>query len=127
MRRTSIGLVIIDSVASIFRPDGSDAAARAVNMRKCVAGLMQLAHEQHCAVVCSNQITDKVDAEDGGAAAALGSAWASLVRTRLRISRPDRTKATREMEVMWSPEVTPDSCEFLITAAGLSDVTPGIE
>lgn len=122
MRTTPIGLIIIDSVAAIFRPDGSDAAARAENMRQCVAGLLQLAHEHQCAVVCSNEVTDKVDGMDDRTAASLGMAWAALVRTRLRLSRPDRSKPVREMEVIWSPEVAPGSCEFFITSRGLSDV-----
>lgn len=55
MRTNSIGLIVIDSVAGIFRLE-SDAVERAARMRKLVLKLQQLADEHECAVVCVNQV-----------------------------------------------------------------------
>lgn len=55
MRQQSIGLIIIDSIAGVFRVD-TDAIARANNMRKVVLTLQTLADEHESAVVCVNQV-----------------------------------------------------------------------
>lgn len=51
MRTKQIGLVVIDSVASVFRL-GSDAVVRAAKMRNMVHQLQILSSTYECAVVC---------------------------------------------------------------------------
>lgn len=55
MHTKSIGLIIIDSVAGVFRLE-DNAINRANNMRKLVIKLQTLADEYECAVVCVNQV-----------------------------------------------------------------------
>lgn len=55
MTHHSIGLIIIDSIAGVFRLE-SDAVSRAENMRKLALTLQTLADEYECAVVCVNQV-----------------------------------------------------------------------
>lgn len=55
MAQRSIGLIIIDSVAGVFRVE-TDAILRADNMRKMILKLQTLADEHECAVVCVNQV-----------------------------------------------------------------------
>lgn len=55
MARQSIGLIIIDSIAGVFRLD-SNAITRADNMRKLIFSLQTLADEHECAVICVNQV-----------------------------------------------------------------------
>lgn len=55
MAQRSVGLIIIDSVAGVFRLE-SDAILRADKMRKMVVKLQTLADEHECAVVCVNQV-----------------------------------------------------------------------
>lgn len=55
MAQRSVGLIIIDSVAGVFRLE-SDAILRADKMRKMVLKLQTLADEHECAVVCVNQV-----------------------------------------------------------------------
>lgn len=57
MHTNSIGLIVIDSVAGIFRLE-NDAVERAANMRKLVLKLQNLADEYECAVVCVNQVSN---------------------------------------------------------------------
>lgn len=55
MHARSIGLIVIDSVAGVFRLE-NDAICRADSMRKLVRKLQTLADEHECAVVCVNQV-----------------------------------------------------------------------
>lgn len=55
MHTNPIGLIVIDSVAGVFRLE-NDAITRAENMRKLVIKLQSLADEYECAVVCVNQV-----------------------------------------------------------------------
>lgn len=55
MTQRSVGLIIIDSVAGVFRLE-SDAISRADNMRKLILVLQTLADQHECAVVCVNQV-----------------------------------------------------------------------
>lgn len=55
MENRSIGLIIIDSIAGIFRLE-TDAIKRADDMRKIVLTLQTLADTFECAVLCVNQV-----------------------------------------------------------------------
>lgn len=55
MVQRSVGLIVIDSVAGVFRLE-IDAISRADNMRKMAFALQSLADQHECAVVCVNQV-----------------------------------------------------------------------
>lgn len=55
MNQRSIGLIVIDSIAGVFRLD-SNAIIRANEMRNLVLGLQSLSDKHECAVVCVNQV-----------------------------------------------------------------------
>lgn len=55
MQQQSIGLIIIDSIAGVYRLD-TDAIARADSMRKLIFKLQTLADQHESAVVCVNQV-----------------------------------------------------------------------
>lgn len=55
MNQQSIGVIIIDSIAGVFRLD-TNAITRANDMRKLVHKLQFLSDEHECAVVCINQV-----------------------------------------------------------------------
>lgn len=57
MRQKSIGLIVIDSVAGVFRL--SNAIDRASDMRKLAHGLKTTSTEHGCAVVCVNQVISR--------------------------------------------------------------------
>lgn len=56
MARQPIGLIVIDSIAGVFRID-SDAITRADNMRKLIHTLQTLQDEYEFGVVCVNQVS----------------------------------------------------------------------
>lgn len=55
MKTRSIGLIVIDSIAGIFRLE-TNAITRADDMRKVVLTLQKLADDHECAVLCVNQV-----------------------------------------------------------------------
>lgn len=55
MSTTNIGLIIIDSVAGIFRTT-TNYNARAIEMRKFANQLLKLSRKNGCAVLCINQV-----------------------------------------------------------------------
>lgn len=56
MTSTRIGLIIIDSVAALFRTY-TNYIERAKDMRKLANSLLHLADKYNCAVICVNQVS----------------------------------------------------------------------
>lgn len=56
MTSTRIGLIIIDSVAAVFRTY-TNYIERAKDMRKLANSLLHLADKYNCAVICVNQVS----------------------------------------------------------------------
>lgn len=56
MKRIDIGLIIVDSMAGIFRFE-TDIIARAYEMRKIAHHLQTISCDFECAVVCVNQVS----------------------------------------------------------------------
>ncbi|KAH8359036.1 hypothetical protein KR093_004084 [Drosophila rubida] len=131
----SIGLIIIDSVAAIFRLY-SDFGERSRDMRRMVNALLTYADKYQCAVVCTNQMTaaslrqdDQSQQQAVQDVPCLGVQWANLGRTRMRICKvpkqhrvDDQLLTVRKLEIMYSPETPNAFAEFLITAEGVVDV-----
>ncbi|KAH8246874.1 hypothetical protein KR032_002520 [Drosophila birchii] len=125
MQQHGIGLIIIDSVAAIFRLY-TDYLERAREMRRLANALLTYADKYNCAVVCVNQVASSGVKEE---IPCLGLQWAHLGRTRLRVSRVpkqhragDELLTVRKLEILYSPETPNDFAEFLITAEGVVDV-----
>ncbi|CAI8016087.1 DNA repair protein XRCC3 homolog [Geodia barretti] len=66
----------------------------------------------------------------GGVAPALGLAWASLVTSRITLSRDETvhsnldcckvpTAVKRELEVVFAPHLPPVSVDYYVTSAGI--------
>ncbi|XP_058983949.1 DNA repair protein XRCC3-like [Musca domestica] len=126
MASERIRLIIIDSVAAVFRTY-SDFIQRARDMRKLANCLLNLGDRYNCAVICVNQVTSisKKQSE----IPCLGLAWSHLGRTRLRISKvpkqikyDDKLLTVRKLEIIYSPETPIAYAEFLITGEGIVNV-----
>ncbi|XP_017141105.1 DNA repair protein XRCC3 [Drosophila miranda] len=132
LQQHSIGLIIIDSVAAIFRLY-TDFLERARQMRRLADALISYADKYNCAVVCVNQVASSGSGLATGPlqdeVPCLGLQWAHLGRTRMRISRvpkqhrvKDQLLTVRKLEVVYSPETPNSFAEFLITSEGVVDV-----
>ncbi|XP_063217932.1 DNA repair protein XRCC3-like isoform X1 [Bacillus rossius redtenbacheri] len=129
MARHRVGLVVVDSIAGVFRADFDlqDVVNRARELRAVGGQLHHLAESSHVAVMCVNQVSTVVSCNQ--TVASLGLAWANMVTTRLQTSRTGAhvtrdgcSLAVRSLQVVFSPGLPQGSCDFVVTAAGVTAV-----
>ncbi|KAG6490721.1 DNA repair protein XRCC3 homolog isoform X1 [Zingiber officinale] len=148
--RLPIRLIVIDSIAALFRSDfdntPSDLKKRSFLFFKIAAKLKEQARRFGLVVVVTNQVVDVVGSEDGPGrlrvgnyaylcssgrqvCPALGISWANCVNTRLFLSRKDMivennasSRTTRRMQVVFAPHLPEASCEFVIVRDGVFGV-----
>ncbi|XP_058467476.1 DNA repair protein XRCC3 [Malaya genurostris] len=124
LENNPIELLIIDSVAAVYG-DEQNYVDRAQSFRRVVHALHLLQERFDFAVVCTNQVRSVVDEmtlDEERVVPALGLAWASLVHTRIQLSRVIGNHE-RTCRLLFSPTAPPGQCEFVITEAGISDAT----
>lgn len=122
LKRSKIGLIIIDSIAGVFRAeyDHSEALTRARELRSVAMQLHTLANQHNIAVVCVNQVADMMNTSDSSGVQkvpALGLAWANLVTFRLQMLRD--AGSARSLSVVFSPDLPRSSCPYIITSEGI--------
>ncbi|GJN21361.1 hypothetical protein PR202_gb08830 [Eleusine coracana subsp. coracana] len=136
--RLPIRLILLDSIASLFRADfdasPADLKRRSALFFQIAAKLKELAYRHQCVVVVTNQVVDVVEGDAGNTVAwssgrrvspALGIAWANCVNTRLFLTRElDAAggSARRRMKVAFAPHLPERSCEFAIRRDGVFGV-----
>lgn len=115
----SVTLLIIDSVAALFRGTygTGQGGHRTQDLRTLGGILLKINVESNVAVVCVNQVaaclaTDRV-------VPALGLAWANMIATRIQLRR--HPGAVRSLQVLFSPSLSPCQLYFKITPNGLED------
>lgn len=123
-----IGLLVIDSIAAVFRADFSNEqfTERAKELRLIGNKLHQLAAKYNICIVCINQVTTSFTDQSnfrGELIPALGLVWSNLVTTRLFVKKVEFSDGIRELQVQFSPHVPPSSCYFTIDSRGISDCT----
>lgn len=121
-----IRLVVIDSIAGIFRYE-TNYFERAKDMREIVQELERLAEIYNFAIIATNHIS-LVPQENGGEkiTAALGATWDSLVVTKLQIIKTEEFQKlvsgvhrVRIMKVIYSPRLPRAKANFSIDSSGL--------
>lgn len=123
-RQAGGSVVIVDSVAAVYRPDFDDAVARAGHLVALAAALKKAAAEGAGVCVCVNQVSQSVGF-DGGLSKtvpALGAAWANCVDTRVFLKRGRGGKDVRYAKVLHSsfvPSSTDEGAEYRITEEGV--------
>ncbi|CAD5113818.1 DgyrCDS2982 [Dimorphilus gyrociliatus] len=127
-----IKLIIIDSIAALFRSEFSysESIARAEKLNKIGVCLKEYSANYGTVVVCTNQVSANIK-EHGregelNVKPALGLAWSNLVTTRLMMRRLRSTDATsRFINVIYSPLLPSflfSSCNFIIEKSGVKGV-----
>ncbi|KAF5275681.1 hypothetical protein FQA39_LY06793 [Lamprigera yunnana] len=118
--RHNIGLIVIDSIAGIFRSedDHVNYAERSRQFYKIYRGLVKLTHKYEIALVNTNQVLENI--ETNKLEPCLGLAWSNLLTCRLWISRD--IEKIRSLAVMFAPDLPDAKCNFIITESGLSSV-----
>ncbi|XP_064403342.1 DNA repair protein XRCC3-like [Halichondria panicea] len=129
----NIKLVVVDSMAALFRVEFSEAQSpqRAQLLRAFGAQLKKLSNEFSAALVCVNQVTAAIDEECvGGVKPALGLAWAEQVTVRLMMTRSEgvgdetelqqnATLVLRDMEVLFAPHLPKVTTQYFIDKTGV--------
>lgn len=87
-----VGLVIIDSVAAVFRAEDGTDVNKTLTLQKLGYRLHQLASLNNIAIVTINQVAASINnknlyGSNSDVTPALGLAWANLITTRIMLSR----------------------------------------
>lgn len=127
IKTKNIGLIVIDSIAAVFRVE-DQYMERAKHMRIIFQKLLYLSCKYDFAVVCVNQVTSRPDKQDE-CIPALGLAWANLVTTRFQIYKDGSIltekgeikfyNQQRVMQIRWAPHLPSNQAKFFITPDGL--------
>lgn len=121
-----VRLVVIDSVAAVYRAEFTDAAARASHLTSLVQALKQALSQQELdgktVCVCVNQVSQSLDRCTGeldSTVPALGTAWGQHVDTRMFLKRVSGDR--RCARILHSSYLPCDgrAAGFRITAGGV--------
>ncbi|XP_071962405.1 DNA repair protein XRCC3-like [Antedon mediterranea] len=149
LSRGLIKLVVIDSIAAIFRCeyDSNEVAQRAKHIQSVGAKLNWLSLQHDVPVVCVNQVTANMKRSSNvfepSVLPALGLTWANFVKVRLMISRTNyrlnvdmqsdsenrrpelnpTESVVRCMEVIFSPHLPNNKCYFVVEKTGVVGLT----
>ncbi|XP_067131357.1 DNA repair protein XRCC3-like isoform X1 [Centruroides vittatus] len=137
----NIKLVILDSVAALFRCEyGIDQTMeRSLDLQKLGLILRRLATAHGLAVICVNQVTDIIDEtvneSNNCTIPALGLTWSNLIHTRIMLARTNITykietdsrnhfteQKVRNMKVIFSPHLPSSTCHFVVITEGVKDL-----
>ncbi|TMW55265.1 hypothetical protein Poli38472_013156 [Pythium oligandrum] len=123
-------LVVIDSVAAVFRLESTgsvkDASERSRLMFHLANCMRILSAQFRVIFVMTNQVTGNftegaasiVSTHSNQHKPALGLSWSSCINQRLMLRRSRHTE--RRVEVVFSPYLPPATARFLITADGIT-------
>lgn len=123
-RKTGATVVVIDSVAAVYRPEFDDAISRAGHLVALAAALKKAAADVGGVCVCINQVSQSVGF-DGGLSKtvpALGAAWANCVDTRVFLRRGRVGGEIRFAKVLHSsfvPSTAGDGAEYRVAEEGI--------
>lgn len=88
-RESGATVVVVDSVAAVYRPEFDDALSRAGHLVGLAAALKQAAADVSGVCICVNQVSQSVGFDGGlsNMVPALGAAWSNCVDTRVFLKR----------------------------------------
>lgn len=129
LKHANVRLLVIDSVAGLFRFLSDDYRARAKRMRQFNRLLLRLQDRYKFTITCTNQAANSIDGQPMSSESqinpCLGPIWTEFLTTRLLVSRCSQTEpgsglSVRSLEVIFSPLFPAASKKhFLVDSAGL--------
>lgn len=122
-RSKKVRLVILDSIAGIFRSEFEDIRRRSKEMRQVAQVLHEYSCDYDAAIVACNQISAIPNGE-GGNVAALGMVWKTLVANRIHMYRLDPNSGRRAMHVDFSAHIPSNIIPYWICAGGIQGTLP---
>ncbi|XP_018084099.1 X-ray repair complementing defective repair in Chinese hamster cells 3 L homeolog isoform X2 [Xenopus laevis] len=146
--RGSIRLVVIDSIAALFRCEfaAKDAAVKAKHLQTLGAKLHNISNRFITPVLCINQVTDRVremnseqdddlGLQDKKVVPALGISWSNQLLMRVMVARTQHTAPTelasggilRTMEVVFAPHIAQSSCYYTVDLEGVKGLDDHVQ
>ncbi|XP_072929813.1 DNA repair protein XRCC3 [Epargyreus clarus] len=129
LQQHRISVVVIDSVAAPFRCETTNYVQRAEDLRELAMMLIGIAQEYNLTVVCINQVTASFDDSTTKLLPSLGLAWSNMISYRFWIKKAiseknllDGKQNVREMKTVFAPDLPNDSCNFMITERGITNL-----
>ncbi|XP_070843555.1 DNA repair protein XRCC3 [Chaetodon trifascialis] len=138
LARGLIRLLVVDSVAALFRSEfqAADWLERTKQLLAFSSTLHHLSQEFTTPVLCINQVTDVFNSSDdslgpltSSVSPALGLAWANQVMVRLMIrrlqaavARGDQRSALRRLEVVFAPHLARDGRDVAVWREGVRGI-----
>ncbi|XP_077122784.1 DNA repair protein XRCC3 isoform X2 [Ranitomeya variabilis] len=141
LRRGQVRLIVIDSIAALFRCEftAKDAALKAKHLQSLGAKLHHLSSSFTAPVFCINQVTDtmkemdsvlsNLGLQDKKVQPALGISWSNQLLMRLMVSRTQMTAPPphtggilRNMEVVFAPHIPPSTCYYTVDLEGVKGI-----
>ncbi|KAL3281086.1 hypothetical protein HHI36_004310 [Cryptolaemus montrouzieri] len=118
VRAKKVGLLVIDSIAGVFRSDnqGISYVNRSKQFNEIALKLREFATKLNCVVICVNQVTE--DISTGKTEPCLGLSWSNLVNSRFFINRQYPSKS-RTFQIAFASDIPNSLCNFLIDEEGL--------
>ncbi|XP_072284940.1 DNA repair protein XRCC3 isoform X2 [Pyxicephalus adspersus] len=139
--RGQVRLVVIDSIAALFRCEfaAKDAVVKAKHLQTIGAKLHQLSRDFTTPVFCINQVTDAMKEEnsvlshiglqDKKVLPALGISWSNQLLMRLMVARtlheappPHIGCILRTMEVIFAPHIARATCYYTVDLEGVKGI-----
>ncbi|CAI5742048.1 unnamed protein product [Peronospora destructor] len=122
-------LVVLDSVAALFRLESTSSVKDAVKRSRTMfhmANCMRILSDEYGVVfIVTNQVTGDFDprsaATGNGQRPALGLTWSHCINQRLMITR-NADSTQRQLEVAFSPHLPATTCIFQVTSDGVRPV-----
>jgi len=115
-RKTPIKLVVIDSIAAVFRADFSNNKMEMLSRSKILYSLSSvmkaLCHKFKCPFVITNQVSTW----NGCTIPALGFMWTTCLNTRIFLTR---NEDTRTLKVHFCPHLPDCSVDYIVTELGV--------
>ncbi|XP_064622269.1 DNA repair protein XRCC3-like isoform X2 [Lineus longissimus] len=145
LTRGLVKLIVIDSMAALFRCDYSvrEAVHRAKDLGSFGSRLRGFSDQHGVPVVCVNQVTDVVgtgDSRNRKSMPALGLTWSNQVTTRLLVSRTNQVvtlsqrnelgetvetfeSTVRILEVGFAPHLPQSQCQYIVDEEGVKGLS----
>lgn len=123
LRRTGARLVVIDSIAAVYRPEFSDPLSRADHLVRMASALRRAMTAVKGVCFCINQVSQALDSYNSlnATVPALGPAWSNCVSTRLFLSRARERRFIRVTHSSYLPTTEGSGNAFLVTGEGAVD------
>ncbi|XP_070571103.1 DNA repair protein XRCC3-like [Ptychodera flava] len=138
LRRNLVKLVVVDSIAALFRGEYGleETAKRAYHLRSLGLLLHKLSQQHNIPVICVNQVSANMRRDSDfcryDVIPALGLTWSNLVTSRLLLSRTsmtidssDGTSSTqskcvvRTLQAIFASYLPKDICYYVINSHGV--------